>query len=62
MSRDAPATLGIRCAEVEDVLSQSCQDTKGRTTWKCIPISVYQVRQWLNSVFLFFRGFRVVRG
>ncbi len=26
------------------------------------PISVYQVHQWLNTVFLFFRDFRVVRG
>ena len=27
-----------------------------------LPISVYQVRQWLNTLFIFFRDFRVVRG
>ena len=29
---------------------------------KYLPISVFQVRQWMNIVFLFFRDFRAFRG
>ena len=57
------ASSGSRFEE-EEILSQRPGDPEVRTTWKCIPISVYQCASVVECLSLFFRVLarRVVRG